>query len=664
MYPLLVRLAFGGVVVSGDDIRVAYDDDGLWNWDVQQSGFEVRDPATNTWIDVTWPITPWVAFTVEFDSAAGPQKYKVDTYTPINQLTTVSLQETSYGNRKEVQIVWLAGPVRITRTETWSTSGQAMTVFIVAENTGTGTLNNFRMQVAADPDQDVGPYGESMCDTPGSACSYHEVDDTIDADTDGLKDYVYSAGYYSGLTFGFGACDPGLDELGHTAFYSDADGVYLDLEGAVQDYSIHWRARENVFSPGEIIGRGVVVTYATTHELAGSRYVFGRSVCNEPDFDQDGHYDPYFGGDDCDDFDPAAHPGGTEVANDGVDQDCDGQDLVTYDCFQDLDGDGYGSTLSTDSADADCTDPGEASNDDDCDDTQSTVHPGSTEIPNDGVDQDCNGQDLIDTSADDTDGDGLTDADETNIYGTDPNDPDTDLDGLGDGAEVILHGTDPLDADTDNDRLIDGGEVNGQGTDPLDADTDDDGIEDGTEVFDWGTDPRLPDSDGDGLSDGAEVSGSPTVPPTLPMDPDTDGDGLLDGAEVEAGTNPTDSDSDDDTLFDGAEVNDVGTNPLDPDTDDDGMDDGTEVGVGANPFNPDTDGDGILDGPDGLDDEDGDGIIDVLDPLVPEEPRPPPVPEQPDVVYLPTGGCTSGCDDTGGLEGLLAPVRLLGRRAR
>jgi hypothetical protein len=36
----------------------------------------------------------------------------------------------------------------------------------------------------------------------------------------------------------------------------------------------------------------------------------------------------------------------------------------------------------------------------------------------------------------DSDGDGLTDADEVNLYGTDPYRWDTDLDGFGDGEEI------------------------------------------------------------------------------------------------------------------------------------------------------------------------------------------------------------------------------------
>jgi len=81
----------------------------------------------------------------------------------------------------------------------------------------------------------------------------------------------------------------------------------------------------------------------------------------------------------------------------------------------------------------------------------------------------------------DTDGDGLLDIDEIDIYGTDPNDPDTDDDGLLDGTEVdMAQGTgcpDPLNPDSDGDTLSDGAEV-ALGTSPCDADSDADGIPD------------------------------------------------------------------------------------------------------------------------------------------------------------------------------------------
>ena len=58
----------------------------------------------------------------------------------------------------------------------------------------------------------------------------------------------------------------------------------------------------------------------------------------------------------------------------------------------------------------------------------------------------------------DSDGDGLTDANELWL-GTATNKIDTDGDGLEDGEEYLTYGTDPVKADTDGDRMPDGWEV-------------------------------------------------------------------------------------------------------------------------------------------------------------------------------------------------------------
>jgi len=641
LFALLCPAASAGTNISGDFIQVFYDDAGLWNDDVAAAGFQGRALITDPWIDVTYPITPWVALTVEFNDGAD-QYFRAKTYSgPSSDFTQVYASDLSTGSTNIFQVFYIAGPLDIVRTEVWDDASKAMLVYFAVTNTSSTPITNFRLQVAADPDMDVGPYGLQ---------AFTEINDTIDASGNGVLDFAYSAGATSDFAFGFGTCDEARHEVGHTGFVSDADALYSDENGFENDLTVHWRVRDGTLAPGETIGDGMIVTIDADPLGAELEYFFESGLCGLPDQDQDGHDDEFYGGDDCDDTDASVNPAGIEIPNDGIDQDCDGADLITIDCFQDGDGDGFGSGVVIQSFDLDCNDPGESTVSTDCDDTNPNIYPGAPELPNDGVDQDCDGVDL-DTGGNDDDGDGLTN-DEEVVIGTDPLDPDTDNDGLSDGEEVIVIGTDPLDPDTDDDGLSDGDEVNTYGTDPLDPDSDDDGLLDGAEVQTYGTDPLDADTDDDGLGDGTEVDG-----PTDPLDPDSDDDGLLDGREVdETNTDPMNPDSDGDGLLDGQEVDDIGTDPTNPDTDFDGMDDGTEVEVGADPFNPDTDGDSIEDGPDGLGDEDNDGIINVLDPL---EVEPPPI-----EVFIPTGGCTGGCNGTGGAMWAPAPLLLFLLRRR
>jgi len=138
--------------------------------------------------------------------------------------------------------------------------------------------------------------------------------------------------------------------------------------------------------------------------------------CDGNDDDQDG--DGYALADDCDDTDASIHPGAAEEC-DGVDQDCDGTidndpiDGTTY--YADDDGDGYGDASRGTAA---CDLPtGMTGDDQDCDDTDASIHPGATEIC-DGLDQDCDGS--IDEDATggatwyaDWDGDGYGDVTST-----------------------------------------------------------------------------------------------------------------------------------------------------------------------------------------------------------------------------------------------------------
>lgn len=94
---------------------------------------------------------------------------------------------------------------------------------------------------------------------------------------------------------------------------------------------------------------------------------------------------------DCDDADPSRHPGEADVAGDAVDQDCDGR----YTCFLDEDGDGWGQDALTDVEGPGCEVAGAAIQADDCDDADASVHPAARELPDNTVDEDCDGEAFV-----------------------------------------------------------------------------------------------------------------------------------------------------------------------------------------------------------------------------------------------------------------------------
>ena len=122
---------------------------------------------------------------------------------------------------------------------------------------------------------------------------------------------------------------------------------------------------------------------------------------------------------------------------------------------------------------------------------------------------------INDDRTEDFDQDGLTEAQEEDVYGTSDLDPDSDDDGLVDGPEVNVHGTNPAVADTDGDGMPDGWEHT-HALNPL-------------------ANEAAGDADGDQLSNLIEFQGG-----TNPQEIDTDRDGFTDYAETLDGKNPAD----------------------------------------------------------------------------------------------------------------------------
>jgi PKD repeat protein len=97
---------------------------------------------------------------------------------------------------------------------------------------------------------------------------------------------------------------------------------------------------------------------------------------------------------DCNDADVNTYPGATEIVGDGIDQDCNATEI----CYVDVDNDGYHNGTTLESNNLNCNDAGEAGISvpgGDCNDSIASINPDAIEICEDGVDNDCDGEDSV-----------------------------------------------------------------------------------------------------------------------------------------------------------------------------------------------------------------------------------------------------------------------------
>jgi len=131
-----------------------------------------------------------------------------------------------------------------------------------------------------------------------------------------------------------------------------------------------------------------------------SRCVMNHCLLVGRDDDVDGHQlcgsspGEYY---DCDDHNPAVHPGVGEIC-DGLDNDCDGEtDADAIDRFPiyfDRDGDGFGfdtPTATSSHCPTEDMPPGYVTNAEDCDDSDAAINPDAQELC-DEIDNDCDGE--------------------------------------------------------------------------------------------------------------------------------------------------------------------------------------------------------------------------------------------------------------------------------
>ena len=252
--------------------------------------------------------------------------------------------------------------------------------------------------------------------------------------------------------------------------------------------------------------------------VAASVAVVGSSYCNTADLDVDGYFADacYVSAVDCGDSSASIHPNAVEnCANDGVDNDCDGDatsDAEAIDSsiyYVDSDGDGFGAGSIVKSCTANA---GYSVNSTDCNNSSASVYPGAPELcSNLAIDNNCNG-----STAE-------SEASDRNTYYA-----DTDADGAGDPASSTLACTVPAGYSVNS---TDGCPSNGALIAPITyyADTDGDGAGNAGSPAAFCS-LTAPVGYASGATDGCPNDSAKVAPGTCGCgvaDADSDGDGTL-----------------------------------------------------------------------------------------------------------------------------------------
>ena len=221
------------------------------------------------------------------------------------------------------------------------------------------------------------------------------VDIDLDGDLDVIGAHVNSDRINWAENLGDGNFGGGLTIWSGRDFELDSRVSNIHLEMNASGLSLFtWTQGGNMYRIDQIQGttefRDPVLIFQGPHEFPRSEI----RVLSYGDYNQDGNVDiTYIDSDtlwirfatetidqdndgynsdtDCDDSNPDVNPGQTEVAYNGIDDDCNTSTLD-----DDLDQDGF--LLA-----------------DDCDDNNPNINPRADEIPNNGIDEDCDGQDLL-----------------------------------------------------------------------------------------------------------------------------------------------------------------------------------------------------------------------------------------------------------------------------
>ena len=273
-----------------------------------------------------------------------------------------------------------------------------------ADDADTGTDTTTFSIFYADADNDG--YGDLTVTFSACAAPSGTVADNTDCNDDPTND---GANYYPGAAESCG--DPGDYNCDGSAgsVDGDADGFFACQECDDTNFNVNPNATEVCDGIDNDCDGLVDIDPSDGTTYLGSTWyedfdgdTYGDSASTQDNCDVSAPTGYVGNANDCDDLTTAVNPGATEVCDAlDTDEDCSGAAddndtgvTGTTMWYPDADVDGFGD--ETNAGQALCEQPsGTVSDNTDCDDTSAAVNPVATEIPQNGIDEDCSGSDAL-----------------------------------------------------------------------------------------------------------------------------------------------------------------------------------------------------------------------------------------------------------------------------
>ena len=259
--------------VRGRWIVAHYGDFGVWNNFDIHAGLSCDFDGDGDQTEISYRGTRYAAFAFAFNHGEEELSFSSDPYDPT--VTVLSEADLSTADRAWAAYEYNAGPLWLSKDEIWGVEDRSMRVVWTIYNDSDLEVEDLRVALMMDPDQDY---------DPTDSWSFDTNNDVQDLDGDGVEDWAQSVGRTSGDTVGFGACDPRNTEVGHhwdNDAGTDVDRIYVyDKDGASADSAMVWRWQAPMpLEAGGTITTSLVVAMGDTEEEAQDEWLAAMEDC-------------------------------------------------------------------------------------------------------------------------------------------------------------------------------------------------------------------------------------------------------------------------------------------------------------------------------------------------------------------------------------------------